>query len=126
MMRAAQRQRTRQLGTLTAALASFLLGDAKDGPQGEEEAEVFEGFWQGRRKRDAALQEGHRQKRPRRQGRQGQEPQAGHRHRPLQGAQEGQEGTQKEIALKRRLSFMSFLFVRRGAALLAGEATATL
>ena len=29
---------------------------------------------------------------PRRQGRQGEEPEAGHRHRPLEGEKEGQKG----------------------------------
>ena len=58
------------------------------GPHGsqDEEAEIFEKFWQTGRERDASLQERHGQKRTQRW--QSEEPQAGDCYWTLQGAEE--------------------------------------
>src|SRR6266436_4729440 len=59
---------------------------------------------QGRRKRNAPLQARHGEKRSRRKRRQGEKPQAGDRHRSVEGPQEGQEGPAQDQALGSRLS----------------------
>src|SRR4029077_3657995 len=64
---------------------------------GQEKAKIFPQGGQRRRERDAPLQARHRPKRQGRQRRQGQEPRASHRDRPVQGAQEGQESPQETV-----------------------------
>ena len=58
-----------------------------DGTHDQSQAEIFAGRLTRRRARDEALQSRHSQERPRRQRRQGQEPQAGYCHRAVEGAQ---------------------------------------
>ena len=61
----------------------------------EKKTKIFAQCQFGRRERDATLQARHCQKRQRREGRQGEEPQAGHRHRSIGSAQEGQKGSEE-------------------------------
>jgi len=58
-------------------------------------AQVWERGIQARGKRDAAAKEGHAQEWSGRQGRNGEEPQAGDRDRPVRSAREGREGAAK-------------------------------
>jgi hypothetical protein len=61
-----------------------------------EQEKVWKGREQTRRERDAPTKTRNVEERPRWKGRQGEEPQAGHRHRALGSAQEGREGPAKE------------------------------
>jgi hypothetical protein len=65
------------------------------GEEGSQKAQIFAELRQRRQKRNAPLQKGHRKKRPWRQGRKGQKPQAGDSHWPFEGPQEGKEGPEK-------------------------------
>lgn len=61
-------------------------------------AQIFPQRGLGREERDAPLQAGHGQKRARRTRREGQKSKTGHRDRPLEGSQKGQESPcQKEM-----------------------------
>ncbi|MET4276134.1 hypothetical protein ABIB68_004575 [Bradyrhizobium sp. F1.2.2] len=64
------------------------------GTQGKE-APLLAQLRQRCRKRDEALQEGYREKRTGRSRRTREEPQAGNRDRPVESAQEGQEGPEE-------------------------------
>jgi hypothetical protein len=52
------------------------------------------------KKRDAPLQAWQGQERP---GRQGEKPEASHRHRPVESPQEGQEGSEEKVLMPRHL-----------------------
>ena len=73
----------------------------RDGGQKEvrrkiRKSEVWTRSEQDRRECNASPQEGHAQERPWRQGRNGEEPEAGDRDRSLGGAEEGREGPAQE------------------------------
>jgi hypothetical protein len=88
--RAMMRERAGQQPFLSHLLEAY------HGSQSQE-AQVLEELWQRRKKRNAPLQKRYRKKRARRKGRQGEEPQAGHRDRTVQGAEGRQEGSQEKI-----------------------------
>src|SRR6478609_4228990 len=69
------------------------------GTQGKE-APLFAQLRQRCRRRDEALQEGYREKRTGRPRRTREEPQAGNRDRPVESAQEGQEGPKESREAK--------------------------
>src|SRR3954452_24613674 len=69
------------------------------GTQGKE-APLLAQLRQRCRKRDEALQEGYREKRTGRSRRTREEPQAGNRDRPVESAQEGQEGPEESREAK--------------------------
>jgi hypothetical protein len=66
------------------------------GKENKEEASHLEELGLGRQERNATVQEGDRQKRPWRKGRQGQKQEAGNRDWPFQGPQKGQESPQEK------------------------------
>jgi hypothetical protein len=70
--------------------------------QEETQAAVQQERRQRSEERDTAHQTRHGQERAGRQGRQGQEPEAGHRHRPLESEKEGQEGSAQETLTPRK------------------------
>jgi hypothetical protein len=77
----------------------------RDGGQKEVRAQIRQSqVWarseQDRRECDASPQEGHAQERAWRQGRKGEEPEAGDRDRSLRSAEEGREGPAKEQLAK--------------------------
>src|SRR6185437_14305987 len=72
-------------------------GEESQKNQEGEKAPLREELRQRRQKRDAPVQEGLCQERARRQGRQGEKPQTGDCHRPLESPQEGQESAKEEI-----------------------------
>src|SRR5438105_10105205 len=63
---------------------------------------IFPGRIKGRRKRDAPAQEWNAQERQRRQGGQGQEPQAGDRHRPVGSPQKGEKGPAQKTEIQKK------------------------
>jgi hypothetical protein len=64
--------------------------------QEETQAALQQERRQRSEERDAAVQTRHGGERPRRQGRQGEEPEASHCHRTLEGEKEGQAGSPQE------------------------------
>src|SRR4029077_8582732 len=60
-----------------------------------EEAQILAQLQQRRGERNAPLQEGHCKKRTQRKGRQGEEPKASHRYRPVQSSQEREKARKK-------------------------------
>ena len=75
-------------------------GDQKEVRGQVRKSDVRPRSEQERRDGDASPQEGHAQARAWRQGREGEEPQAGDRDRPLRGAEEGREGSAQELIPK--------------------------
>jgi hypothetical protein len=84
--------RSRELGISTGINKEE---EESHGEEGSQKAQIFAELRQRRQKRNAPLQKGHRKKRPWRQGRKGQKPQAGDSHWPFEGPQEGKEGPEK-------------------------------
>ena len=67
-------------------------GSEKGWTEEEWRSEIRKGGGQASRERDATEEEGHAQEWPRRQRREGKEPQTGDCDRPLRSTQEGREG----------------------------------
>src|SRR5712675_2551451 len=82
----------------TISMITRCAGPRQGGAHGEktQEAEILARQPGGREKRDAPLQARHGQERQRRQGWQGEEPQAGYCHRAVKGPEERQESPEEK------------------------------
>ena len=79
-------------------------GDQKEVRAQIRKSEVRPRSEQERRECDASPQEGHAEERTWRQGWDGEEPEAGDRDRPFGSAEEGREGSEKELVAEEQLA----------------------